>query len=283
MNPPAMSERIARAEESASRPCQRRHGGANTVFQFLSRVTPQPLTSNLRASLISADDSAFRPPPCASSGLPPPLPPNVATSALSVAPASIGADAPRATTTSAGDVRLKRASTAVVSAAAAAAASAFRPAASQPSSASTTTTRSARALAARRRARGLRARPAAPAAAQRALRCLLRRSAAARWSHASSGGVTDSCRVAAVRTSRQSRNARQRAAAAEELDASAAAKLLPAADRDDADRAGARDVRAAARRQVEVRDLDQPQRSTARRFLAQRQRGRLFRRRRTGS
>ena len=51
----------------------------------------------------------------------------------------------------------------------------------------------------------------------------------------------------------------------------AAAKLLPRRNRDDADRAGPRDVRAAARRQVVALDVDQAQRALAPGLLAQRQ------------
>ena len=69
----------------------------------------------------------------------------------------------------------------------------------------------------------------------------------------------------------------QRAIAAQKLDARAAPELLPAADRDDADRARPGHVGAAARRQIEVLDVDQPQPSGPSRLLSQRQRRGLLR------
>ena len=67
----------------------------------------------------------------------------------------------------------------------------------------------------------------------------------------------------------------QRADAAHELHASAAAKTLGRLHGDRANAAGARDVRAAARRHVVAVDLDHAERSAAARLLAQRQRGGL--------
>ena len=55
-------------------------------------------------------------------------------------------------------------------------------------------------------------------------------------------------------------------------------KLLGAGHGNHPDRAGARDVRAATGRQIEIADLDQPQRSLAHRLLAQRQPRGLLRR-----
>ncbi len=69
----------------------------------------------------------------------------------------------------------------------------------------------------------------------------------------------------------------QRAAAAEKRDARAAAEPLRRGDGDDPDRAGARHVCSAARRQIEVLDVDQAERAFARGFLAQRQRRDLVR------
>jgi len=65
------------------------------------------------------------------------------------------------------------------------------------------------------------------------------------------------------------------ATAADERHTQAALEPFSAGDGNHADDAGARDVRAAARRQVAIRDLDDAQRARALRFLAQRQRGRL--------
>src|ERR1019366_2681678 len=53
------------------------------------------------------------------------------------------------------------------------------------------------------------------------------------------------------------------------LEPLAALEPFPRRDRDDANRAGARDVRPAARRQIELFDVDQPKRALARRRLAQ--------------
>src|SRR5207244_8418145 len=53
----------------------------------------------------------------------------------------------------------------------------------------------------------------------------------------------------------------ERPAAAQELDALPALESFPRADRDDADGAGLRDVRAAARRQIESLDVDHPKRA----------------------
>ena len=64
----------------------------------------------------------------------------------------------------------------------------------------------------------------------------------------------------------------ERTAAAEELDPLAALEPLERACRDDADRACVRDVRAAARGQIEAVDVDKAQRALANRFLPQRER-----------
>ena len=65
---------------------------------------------------------------------------------------------------------------------------------------------------------------------------------------------------------------RERASSAAKFHARAALEFLPASDGNHADAAGAHHVRAAAGRQIEVHDLDQPERADASRLLAQRQR-----------
>ena len=62
-----------------------------------------------------------------------------------------------------------------------------------------------------------------------------------------------------------------RAAAAHELDPLTALEPLPRRGRDDPDRARPRDVRAAARREVEAFDVDEAKRSLAERLLSQRE------------
>ena len=86
----------------------------------------------------------------------------------------------------------------------------------------------------------------------------------------SSEGSTDSSRCS-PRPRPQYAVTAQRANAAQELHARAAAERLRRANDDRANRAGARDMRAAAGRDVEVRDLDQSKCPVARGFLAQRQ------------
>ena len=86
-----------------------------------------------------------------------------------------------------------------------------------------------------------------------------------------SSGSTDNRRTAAPSVSRIDLNLFERAAAAQELHALSALETLDRADRNHADRPGARDVRAAAGRQVEAVHVDQPQRAFAGRFLAKRQ------------
>ena len=84
-----------------------------------------------------------------------------------------------------------------------------------------------------------------------------------------SAGSTDKARTLPATASRSDAEARQRASAAQERHPRAAAEPLRRGDRDDADGAGARHVRAAARGQIEVLDVDQTQRPLALRFLAE--------------
>ena len=67
-----------------------------------------------------------------------------------------------------------------------------------------------------------------------------------------------------------------RAETAGEADARAALVPFPARHHDAADAAGPRDVRSAARREIPLLDVHQPQRAPALRLLSQRQRRRLF-------
>ena len=76
-----------------------------------------------------------------------------------------------------------------------------------------------------------------------------------------SGGRTDSARVAPSTTSRSGAVRPERAAAADKRHPGRALEPFATGHGNDADDAGARHVRAAARRQIEIRDLDQPQRA----------------------
>ena len=69
----------------------------------------------------------------------------------------------------------------------------------------------------------------------------------------------------------------ERAAAAHELDAGPSAETLPGGNGNEADGARARDVRAAAGRQVEALDVDEAQHPFAARFLPERKPGRFGR------
>ena len=97
-----------------------------------------------------------------------------------------------------------------------------------------------------------------------------------RWQHATAAG----CRRDGVA---QPPVAAERADAAEELQPGTAPKRSQPDDRDDADRAGARHVRAAAGGDVEALDVDEPQRAGPRRFLPELAARPPPRRRRSGS
>ena len=107
------------------------------------------------------------------------------------------------------------------------------------------------------------------------LRCSLFSACSRSIAAGSSSGATDTWRMQPATASRKVRSDLQRAPAAHELDADAAAQALGRQHGDHADGAGARHVRAAARRQVVAFDVDDAERAAAPRLLAQRQRCRL--------
>ena len=222
--------------------------------------------------------SPLSPPPCARSGLPPPLPPNLRDQ-LPSAPRRhrCRRSAPRAITTSAGVVVVNSAIAAAGSPRPRRRPSPSSPAASQPSSASAITRRSPTRVALRDQRRAPRAWPAAPAGRAACVCCALHlalqpldrrrqllrrdRQMALRRGH----------RVAPLRGSARARGRRTgtRRAMPPRNFSQPPIAMMPM-------RAGARDVRAAARRQVEVVDVDQAQRAGARRLLPQRQRRGFF-------
>ncbi len=241
----------------------------------------QSRAQQLAGAAISSSPSPVNPPALARSGLPPPFPPNCATSDLRIAPASTPRVFPARDHDErrrAGRKKCDRARCG--SAAAAAVARAFIPAASHPSSASTTTNRSPDAFATCDERASPRAQRAAPAPREPRAAASCCPPATARPRPASSARRDREDAAG----SRRTRRATRESVRARELPQRNSTRVPPRnfsapADRDDADRARARHVRAAARGQVEVFDFDEPQRPAARRLLAERQRRRLLCRR----
>ena len=214
------------------------------------------------------------PPPCAISGLPPPFPPWRSTSCFSSA--CVDPDVGRAGHDDRGGRRITQEDGDVAGTLDdARVAMSFNPAASQPGSDAATRRASPpgrrRPRARRLLGRELRLKVLDLLAQLLAVRLeALDRRRQLRGKH---GERADAARDGVA----QGAESRQGAAAAEKRDAGSAAESLGRGDGDDPDRAGARHVSAAARREIEVLDVDQAQRSFPLRLLSQRQRRDLVR------